>query len=178
VLYDRFVDALPVIGPMYRRLGAVSASFANAAMLLGRGELVGLFPEGIAGVEKRWTDRYVLRPFKTGAARMSVRAGVPIVPVSIVGAEEAYPVVARLYRAGRVVGLPWIPVTPLFPVCGLAGVLPLPTKWRMHFGAPIHPPADRGRGEEAVVAEVTDRLRDAIASGVADLLAKRRGIFV
>jgi 1-acyl-sn-glycerol-3-phosphate acyltransferase len=178
VLYDRFVDALPLIGPLYRRLGAVPASFANAEILLSRGEVVGLFPEGIAGVEKRFTERYRLRPFKTGTARMSLRTGAPIVPVAIVGAEEAYPVVARLYRLGRAAGLPWVPVTPLFPLCGLAGAIPLPTKWHMHFCAPIYPPAAAGRAEEELVTELTERLRAAITTGVGDLLAKRQGIFV
>jgi 1-acyl-sn-glycerol-3-phosphate acyltransferase len=178
VLYDKFVDALPFVGPIYNRLGGVSASFANAELLLRRGELTALFPEGIAALEKRWTERYRLRPFKSGTARLSVRTGSPIVPVAIVGAEEAYPVVARLYRAGHVVGLPWIPLTPLFPLCGLAGALPFPTKWHMRFCAPIEPPTLDGRSEEEAVSELTGRLREAIATALADLLAKRRSIFV
>lgn len=179
VLYDRFVDALPVIGPAYRRLGAVSASLANAEHLIARGETIGLFPEGIAGVEKRCTERYRLRPFKTGTARLAVRTGAPIIPVSIVGAEEAFPVIARLYRVGNLVGVPWIPVTPTFPLCGLAGALPLPTRWSMHFGEPIFaPPADGGQDEERRIAETTERVRTAIGTGLTDLLAKRRGIFV
>jgi 1-acyl-sn-glycerol-3-phosphate acyltransferase len=178
VLFDKFVDALPWIGDLYRRLGAVTASLPNAERLLRRGELVGLFPEGIAGVEKRCTERYRLRPFKTGTARLSIRTGSPIVPVAIVGAEEAYPVVARLYRAGRLVGLPWIPVTPLFPVCGLAGALPLPTKWSMHFGEPIEPPRADGRSEDVRVAELTSRVRASIETSLHALLAKRNGIFL
>ncbi len=178
VLYDKFVDALPVIGDVYRRLGGVTASFPNAEELLRRGELVGLFPEGIAGVEKRCTERYRLRPFKTGTARLSVRTGSPIVPVAIVGAEEAYPVVARLYRAGRLVGIPWIPITPTFPLCGVAGALPLPTKWAMHFGAPIEPPPPDGRSEDERVGELTARVRNAIQTDLDGLLAKRRGIFL
>jgi 1-acyl-sn-glycerol-3-phosphate acyltransferase len=178
VLFDKFVDALPFIGDLYRRLGGVSASLPNAERLLHRGELVGLFPEGIAGVEKRWTQRYRLQPFKTGTARLSVRTGSPIIPVAIVGAEEAYPVVARLYRTGQLFGLPWIPVTPTFPVCGLAGALPLPSKWAMQFGAPITPPAPDGRSEDARVAELTGHVRAAIESSLCDLLAKRRGVFL
>jgi len=178
VLYDRFVDALPLIGPLYRRLGAFPASFPNGEMMLRRGELVGLFPEGIAGVEKRFTERYRLRPFKTGTARLALRSGAPIVPVAIVGAEEAYPVVARLYRVGGLVGLPWIPITPMFPLCGVAGAMPLPSKWRMHFCPPIPAPEADGRAEEDIVAETTARVREALATGIADLLAKRRGIFV
>ncbi len=178
VLYDKFVDALPFVGDVYRRLGGVTASLPNAERLLERGELVGLFPEGIAGVEKRCTERYRLRPFKTGTARLSVRTGSPIVPVAIVGAEEAYPVVARLYRAGRLVGIPWIPVTPTFPLCGIAGALPLPTKWSMHFGVPIAPPPPDGRSEDVRVAELTERVRAAIADDLGALLAKRSGIFL
>lgn len=178
VLFDKFVDALPFVGDVYRRLGGVTASLPNAERLLRRGELIGLFPEGIAGVEKRCTERYRLRPFKTGTARLSIRTGSPIVPVAIVGAEEAYPVVARLYRAGRLVGLPWIPVTPLFPVCGLAGAIPLPTKWSMHFGTPIAPPPSDGRSEDVRVAELTSRVRTSIETNLHHLLAKRSGIFL
>lgn len=178
VLYDKFVDALPLVGDVYRRLGGVSASLPNAERLLRRGELVGLFPEGIAGVEKRCTERYRLRPFKTGTARLSLRTGAPVVPVAIVGAEEAYPVVARLYRAGRLVGIPWIPITPTFPLCGVAGALPLPTKWSMHFGPPILPPPPDDRSEDARVSELTGRIRDAIAASLRTLLAKRSGIFL
>lgn len=178
VLFDKFVDALPLVGDLYRRLGAVTASLPNAERLLRRGELVGLFPEGIAGVEKRCTERYQLRPFRTGTARLSIRTGSPIVPVAIVGAEEAYPVVARLYRAGRLVGLPWIPVTPLFPLCGIAGAIPLPTKWAMHFGEPILPPPPDGRSEDVRVAELTSRVRASIDASLQRLLAKRSGIFL
>jgi 1-acyl-sn-glycerol-3-phosphate acyltransferase len=178
VLFDKFVDALPFIGDLYRRLGGVTASSANAELLLRRGEVVGLFPEGIAGVEKLCTERYRLRPFKSGTARLSLRTGSPIVPVAIVGAEEAYPVIARLYRAGQLVGLPWIPVTPLFPVCGVAGGLPLPSKWAMHFGPPILPPPADGRSEDERVAELTARVRAAIETSLHGLLAKRVGIFL
>lgn len=178
VLFDKFVDDLPLIGDLYRRLGAVSASLANAERLLHRGELVGLFPEGIAGVEKLCTERYRLQPFRSGTARLSIRTGSPVVPVAIIGAEEAYPVIARLYRAGRFVGLPWIPVTPLFPLCGVAGGLPLPSKWAMHFCPPILPPPPDGRPDEERVAELTERVRDAIEDALRALLAKRRGIFV
>lgn len=178
VLFDKFVDDLPFIGELYRRMGGVRASLANAERLLHRGDLVGLFPEGIAGVEKLCSDRYCLQPFKSGTARLSLRTGSPVVPVAIVGAEEAYPVIARLYRAGRLVGLPWIPITPIFPLCGVAGGVPLPSKWAMHFCPPIAPPPPDGRPDDERVAELTERVRDAIEDALRALLAKRRGIFV
>ena len=176
MLYDKFVDALPWIGPLYNRLGGVPSSFANAELLLRRGEALAIFPEGIAGVEKRWLERYQLRAFKTGTARLSLATGSPIVPVAIVGAEEAYPVVARLYRAGRIVGVPWIPVTPLFPLCGVAGAIPLPSKWHIRFCPPIHPP-DAAIDDEDAVAELTARVRRSIALALGDLLLTRRGVF-
>jgi 1-acyl-sn-glycerol-3-phosphate acyltransferase len=177
VLYDRFVDDLPWIAGPYRRFGAVPASLANAELLLARGEAVGLFPEGLAGLEKSWPERYRLRPFKSGAARLAIRTGSPIVPVAIVGAEEAYPVVARLYRTGDLVGLPWIPVTPLFPLCGLAGALPLPSRWYMRFCPPIQPPAVAPGEERDAIAALTARLRTAVDDALDDLLAHRRAIF-
>ncbi len=177
VLYDKFVDALPWIGPFYNRLGGVPSSFANAELMLRRGEALALFPEGIAGVEKRWHDRYQLQPFRSGTARLSLATGAPIVPVAIVGAEEAYPVVARLYRVGRLVGVPWIPVTPLFPLCGVAGAVPLPTKWRMRFCPPIHPPAASADAEKAV-EDLTAEVRSSIARALGDLLLTRRGVFI
>jgi 1-acyl-sn-glycerol-3-phosphate acyltransferase len=169
VLYDRFVDELPWIGEAYRRLGGVPASFANAETLLRRGEVVALFPEGIAGVEKRWTERHALRPFKTGAARLALRTGAPIVPVAMVGPADAYPVVTCLYRTGRLIGLPWIPVTPVFPLCGIAGALPLPVKWHMRFLPPIPPPPPDGRPEEERVRDLTLQVRLALAAALQDL---------
>lgn len=176
LLYDRTVEQLPLLPGFYRRFGGVPASLRNAETLLERGEAVGLFPEGVHGLEKTWRDRYRLRPFRSGTARLALRTGTPIVPVAIVGAEEAYPVVARLYRAGELVGLPWIPVTPLFPLCGVAGALPLPTKWHIRFGGPIMPPGPDAN--EAAVSALTETLRAAIDLNLTALLASRRGVFV
>ncbi len=176
VLYDRFVDQLPLLPTFYRRFGAVPASLRNAEALLERGEAVGMFPEGVHGLEKTWQERYQLRPFRSGTARLALRTGTPIVPVAIVGAEEAYPVIARLYRAGALVGVPWIPVTPLFPLCGVAGALPFPTKWHIRFGAPIMPPGPNA--DEEAVRTLTETLRAAVDRNLTALLATRRGVFV
>jgi 1-acyl-sn-glycerol-3-phosphate acyltransferase len=178
VMYDRFVEDLPWVAAFYRRLGGVPASLANAERLLARGEPIGLFPEGLHGLEKTWRERYQLRPFKTGTARLALRTGSPIVPVAIVGAEEAYPVVARLYRIGRLVGVPWIPVTPLFPLCGLAGGVPLPSKWHMRFCAPILPPPDASDRDEHAVRALTEQVRAAVADALAATLAARGGLFL
>jgi 1-acyl-sn-glycerol-3-phosphate acyltransferase len=166
VLYDRFVDALPGVGRVYRRLGGVTASFENGLALVERGELVGLFPEGLAGAEKRWTERYLLRPFRPGAARLAVRTGAPLVPVAVVGAGGTYPLLGHLRRVGRLLGLPWLPVTPLFPHFGLAGAVPLPVAWHIHFCPPLDVPRAPDGGEDAAVRDLTRRLRDAIGGAL------------
>jgi 1-acyl-sn-glycerol-3-phosphate acyltransferase len=109
---------------------------------------------------------------------LALKTGAPLVPVAVVGGEEIHPVLARWDWAARGLDLPYFPVTPTFPICGVAGALPLPTKWSMHFGAPIPPPAPDGRSEDVRVAELTSRVRATIEHDLHSLLAKRTGIFL
>ena len=178
-LYEQCADGLPWIPRLYSKLGGVPASFTNAELLLRTDQLVGMFPEGLAGAEKSWIQRYHLRPFRNGAARLSLRTGAPIVPVAIVGAEEAYPMIARSRLAGRALGLPWVPITPLFPILGLAGTLPLPSRWHIRFCPPIRPPAlttpDTAHSQ---ARELTHRLRHSVDVALGEMLAHRRGAFL
>jgi 1-acyl-sn-glycerol-3-phosphate acyltransferase len=168
VLYDRFVDGLPWVGEVYRRFGGVTASFENGLALLRRGDLVGVFPEGIAGTEKRWTQRYLVRRFRSGAARLAIRTGAPLVPVAITGAAGAYPVLFCSRVLGEPLGLPWLPVTPLFPHFGLVGALPLPTRCHIHFCPPLDVgPADDA-DDAARVALVTNRLRQTVTAALCE----------
>jgi 1-acyl-sn-glycerol-3-phosphate acyltransferase len=175
VLYDRFVDGLPLVGEIYRRLGGVTASFDNGFRLLRRGEAVGVFPEGIAATEKPWTERYLVRRFHSGAARLALRTGAPLVPVAITGAGGAYPVLFCSRPLGEALGLPWLPVTPLFPALGLAGALPLPTRCHLSFGPPIDLGSARDGDEATRVALVTGRLREAIAGALCERVDRATG---
>jgi len=168
VLYDRFVDSLPLVGDIYRKLGAVTASFDNGLCLLRRGDAVGVFPEGIAGSEKPWTERYLVHRFHGGAARLAIQTGTPLVPVAITGAGGAYPVLFCSKPLGAALGLPWLPVTPLFPAFGLAGALPLPTRCHIRFCAPIDIGSLRDGDEATRVALVTKRLREAITGALCE----------
>jgi 1-acyl-sn-glycerol-3-phosphate acyltransferase len=175
VLYDRFVDNLPWVGDVYRRLGGVTASFENGLCLLRRGELVGVFPEGVAATEKPWTERYLVRRFRSGAVRLALQTGAPLLPVAIGGAGGAYPVLFCSKPLGEALGLPWLPVTPLFPHFGLAGALPLPIRCHIH----ICPPLDVGRArpnDDARVNRVTRRLRSAVATALCEQVDATTGL--
>jgi 1-acyl-sn-glycerol-3-phosphate acyltransferase len=159
-LYDRFVDNLPWVPQVYRRAGGVVASHENAARLLEKGELVGLFPEGVAGLSKLYGERYVLQPFSSGFVRLALRYGAPIVPVAVVGAEEIYPLVGRSAALGKLIGAPYVPLTPFFPLLGPLGAIPLPSKWTIRFGKPVVLEAPRrGRTDGTAVRAMAESVR-------------------
>ena len=182
-LYDRFVAAMPLMGDFYNRLGSVIASFDNAHSLLTQGHLVGVFPEGVAGVAKGIGNRYRLQPFHTSFVRLSLRLRVPIIPTAVVGAEETYPVIGKLQRLGplkELLNVPYLPVTPLFPLFGVLGVVPLPTRWRIRFGAPIRPYEGRGTSRlppKRTIERLAEQTRLQIQSMLHTLLAERESIF-
>jgi len=176
-LYDRFVDNLSPVGQFYRKLGGAVANRENAAALLRAGEAVLLFPEGVSGVAKPFTDRYRLRGFSPGFARLALALDVPVVPVAVVGAEEIYPLVGRAEALGRLVGMPYVPVTPFFPLLGPLGALPLPTKWFIRFGKPLRlsPVDDEARWLRAKLEAI--RVRRRIQAMVTRLKQRRRSVF-
>jgi 1-acyl-sn-glycerol-3-phosphate acyltransferase len=171
---------LPFLAPMLAKSGSVRASPENGERLLRRGELVGVFPEGVKGVGKRFKERYKLARFgRGGFIRLALRAGAPIVPCAVVGAEEIHPVVGKADWVGRPFGLPYFPITPTFPALGPLGVVPLPTKWSIDFGDPI----DLGAyGPEAaddpiLVNRLSEDVRATIQGMIDGRLARRRSIW-
>jgi 1-acyl-sn-glycerol-3-phosphate acyltransferase len=177
-LYDRFVENLPWVPDLYRRVGAVAASHENADRLLEQSALVGLFPEGVAGLSKLYAERYVLQPFSTGFVRLALRHGAPIVPVSVVGAEEIYPLLGRSVTLGRLLGAPYLPLTPFFPWLGPLGAIPLPTKWTIRFGKPVvlDPPA-RTRADGTIIRAMAESVRRRVRRMMRAQLAAREGLF-
>ena len=179
-LYDRFVEGLGPVRDMYRKLGAVPARYAVADELLTRGELPLIFPEGMFGVAKLYEDRYQLGPFSSSAARLSCRHRVPIIPFAVVGAEEIYPMIGRSSMLGKLLGAPYVPITPFFPTLGLLGAVPLPTKWTIVFGSRIYLYREsRFRGPGAVdFRAMSERLRRTVQLLLRGLLARRSSIFL
>ncbi len=174
------VFASAVTGPIARKTGSTLATHSDAERLLSGGELVGVWPEGFKGVGKPYRERYKLQRFgRGGFVSAALRTGVPIIPCSIVGAEETYPMLGNAAPLARVLGMPYFPLTPTFPWLGPLGMIPLPSKWVIEFGAPVLT-SNRGEGaadDPAVVFEITDRVRETIQHTLYDLLRDRRSTF-
>jgi 1-acyl-sn-glycerol-3-phosphate acyltransferase len=160
--------------PVVARIGGVRASMQNALGLCERGHLVGVFPEGLRGAGKPYHKRYRLTNFgRGGFVRLARTARVPIIPVAIVGAEEAHPVVAKLTRLAKPFGLPYIPISPTFPLLGPLGLLPVPARWSIQIGEVISPVSQADRDP----LEVAEQVRSVVDRMIADLLLERRSIF-
>jgi 1-acyl-sn-glycerol-3-phosphate acyltransferase len=174
------VFQLPLVGELARKSGHTLACHADAERLLSQGELVGVWPEGYKGLGKPFKDRYKLQRFgRGGFVSSALRTGVPIVPCSIVGAEEIYPMIGNFRTLARLLGLPYFPVTPTFPVLGPVGLVPLPTKWRIEFGEPIRTdtyPAHTA-DDPMVVFNLTDEVRETIQHTIYKVLMHRRSVF-
>ncbi|WP_226913306.1 lysophospholipid acyltransferase family protein [Gephyromycinifex aptenodytis] len=174
------VFSTPVVGDLARRTGSTLAGQLDAQRLLEAGEVVGVWPEGFKGVGKHFSERYRLQRFgRGGFVATALRTGVPIIPCSIVGAEEAYPMLADVPALARLLGLPYFPITPTWPHLGLLGLIPLPSKWIIDFGAPIctsHLGPDAAEDPMAVFA-LTDEVRETIQRTLHVLLAARGSAF-
>ncbi|MRJ76039.1 glycerol acyltransferase [Aeromicrobium sp. SMF47] len=174
------VFSLPGVGQIARKVGATLACQEDAERLLTKGELAGVWPEGFKGVGKPFAERYKLQRFgRGGFVSSAMRAGVPIVPVSIVGAEEIYPLVGNVPSLARLLGLPYLPITPFFPLLGPLGLIPLPSKWIIEFGEPVRTDAyePEAADDPMLLFNVTDQVRETIQQTLYQLLVDRGNAF-
>ncbi|KUI44190.1 hypothetical protein AU197_02830 [Mycobacterium sp. IS-1590] len=171
---------LPVVGQAARKAGHTMACTADAHRLLAAGELTAVFPEGYKGLGKHFKDRYKLQRFgRGGFVGAALRTKAPIVPCSIVGSEEIYPMIADVKLLARLLGLPYFPITPFFPLAGPAGMVPLPSKWHIQFGEPIETADyDESAADDPMITfELTDQVRETIQQTLYQLLTQRRNTF-
>jgi 1-acyl-sn-glycerol-3-phosphate acyltransferase len=172
--------AMPFTNTLLTRTGNVLAHPDNATALLEQGEVVGVFPEGVKGAAKPYRDRYRIRRLgRGGFVQVALRTGSPIIPVAVVGSEEIHPVLTDLQPLARLLRVPSIPITPTFPWFGLGGLIPLPSKWFIAFGKPIHV-ADHGpdgADNPRLVLELSEEIRQWIQKTVYQLLPRRQTIF-
>jgi len=135
-----------------------------------------VFPEGERGFVKTYRERYRLQRFGLGFMRLALETETPIVPVGIVGSEEQSPGLLRSRWLGKLIGAPVAPVTLTMPWLGLAGMIPLPVKFRIGFGEPLHFEGDSNE-EDAEIERKVEIVKDAIRGLIAEGLEARRGWF-
>jgi 1-acyl-sn-glycerol-3-phosphate acyltransferase len=180
-LHQRWMSGAPLLAPSLAAMGQVPALPENAERLLAEGELVSLFPEGVRGAAKIFRKRYQLAEFDAeGYLSAALRTGAPVIPVAVIGSEETYPVLLNLDKAARLLGLPYLPITPLFPWAGLLGLVPLPSRWVILFGAPLD---TAGAGPEqaddsATLRRLGAELRQQIEALIQRGLAERGSAFL
>jgi 1-acyl-sn-glycerol-3-phosphate acyltransferase len=178
-LYASWFPTLPFLSSIFVKAGQTLASVENGTRLLEEDQLVAVYPEGIKGVGKLYKDRYRLARFgRGGFVRMALRAQAPIIPVSVVGAEETYMSLYKSEAIAKLIGFPFFPITPTWPLLGLFGFIPLPSKWYIDFGEPI-PMAQYGpeaANNLVLVSQVTDQVRNVVQQMIHDRLAQRRSV--
>lgn len=174
-----FVFSTPLLAELARKSGATLACNPDAERLLNSGELVAVFPEGFKGVGKPFSERYKLQRFgRGGFVSAALRTKAPIIPVSIVGAEETYPLIGDIKPLARLLGLPYFPVTPLFPMLGPLGLIPLPSKWLIEFGEPIPTEEPAASADDPMaVFNLADQVRETIQQTLYQVLLRRNSIF-
>lgn len=172
-MVERWTVELPFISALFPRVGQVLGSPENARRLLEREESLIVFPEGARGISKTYRERYKLTEFGLGFMRLALATNTPIVPVSVVGAEEQYISVANAPWLARALGMPAFPIIPqLF----LGMLLPLPVKYRLRFGRPIHFDGDPD-ADDRVIEEKVMMVRRRIEAQLAKDLDERRRLF-
>ena len=174
------VFTMPYVGSYARKAGHTLACNPDALRLLAGGEVVGVWPEGFKGIGKPFSERYRLQRFgRGGFDSAALRTGTPINPTAIVGAEEIYPKIGDIKPLARLLGIPYVPVTPTFPWLGPLGLVPLPSKWYIVFGEPIetsgYDPA--AADDPMLVFNLTDQVRESIQDTLYRVLLQRRSVF-
>jgi 1-acyl-sn-glycerol-3-phosphate acyltransferase len=173
---EYWVSRLPFISSMAARTGALVGTRENCVHMLNQGECVMVFPEGVRGMNKLFSDRYKLQRFGQGFLRLALETDTPIVPVGLVGSEEQQPGLANLTGVARALGMPALPITPTFPLLGPLGLLPLPTRYHFYFGAPLRFEGDASDDDLVIEAHIA-RVRRAMEGLLARGLRERRGVF-
>ncbi len=181
-LAENLFRAIPGVGTMWSRLGGVAAHPDNAYRLLHDDrQLVLVFPEGTKGTGKTYRDRYKLRRFgRAGFVEIAMRSGVPVIPIAVVGNEEAMPILFKSRRLAALIGVPYFPVTANMLAFGPAGLgVYLPAKFRIRVLPPVHfgVRADQERYPRAQVMDESDHIRDAIQDALYDMLRTRRSVW-
>lgn len=179
-LAEDFVFYLPFAGVFLNRIGAVRACPENAERLLEKDSLIAVFPEGVQGIKKLFNERYQLQRFgRGGYIRLCLRMRAPLIPCAIIGAEETNPLIYRFEWLAELLRLPYLPVTPTFPLLGPLGLLPAPTRWKIRFGEPISFDSygPEAANDDVLVGRLSERVRGTIQGLLDSGLRARKSVW-
>lgn len=179
-LYATWFPTLPFFSALFVKAGQALATEDNGTRLLEQDELVAVYPEGYKGVGKLFKERYRLARFgRGGFVRMALKSEAPIIPVSVVGAEETYISLAKSPTIAKMIGFPYFPISPTFPWLGLLGFVPLPTKWYIDFGEPIAMDVygPNAAYNQLLVSQLTDQVRNVLQEMIYQRLKLRKSVF-
>lgn len=181
-LADFFFRTVPWVGTAWSRVGGVAAHPDNALRILAeQGQLALVFPEGTKGPSKTYTDRYRLRRFgRGGFVEIAMRAGVPIIPIAVVGAEESMPIIMRLPNLAKALGVPYVPITANMLLFGPLGVaLYFPSKFKLRVLDPVmfDVPSGQERYSKSRIMEEAENIRMSLQETLYDMLRERRSVW-
>jgi 1-acyl-sn-glycerol-3-phosphate acyltransferase len=179
---DHLFKSMPVVGTLWSRAGGVAAHPENAYRLLReQHQLALVFPEGTKGPGKTYSERYRLRRFgRGGFVEIAMRAGVPIVPIAVVGAEESMPTLFKIPALAKLLGVPYVPVTANMLALGPLGLLAyFPAKFRLRVLDPVSfdVPPDQERYSRSKVMDAAEQVRQNIQDTLYEMLRERRSVW-
>ena len=182
-LADSMFKGMPVVGTLWSRMGGVVAHPDNAYRLLKeQGQLVLVFPEGSKGPGKTYQERYQLRRFgRGGFVEIAMRAGVPVIPIAVVGAEESMPTLVNIPPLAKLLGTPYFPITAnqlLFgPLLGLVAYLPAKFSLRVLDAVSFDVEPDQPRYSKSRIMEEAESIRQQIQEALHDMLRSRQSVW-
>ena len=173
---ERWVSTLPFVNEMFARSGVVLGDPINCRNLLEDDQAILVFPEGARGSGKIYQQRYKLAPFGRGFMRLALQTKTPVVPVAVIGAEESIISIHDWKGLAKLLRAPYVPISPLLPILGPLAYFPMPTKFRIYFGEPMHfdGPFD---DEDSIIQRKVDQVQDRVQQLVDEGLAQRRSVF-
>jgi 1-acyl-sn-glycerol-3-phosphate acyltransferase len=175
-MVERWMPTLPWVSTFFFRCGQVVGNRDDCQTLLEHDEAILVFPEGVRGSGKTIWQRYELQTFPSGFLRLALRTGAPIIPIGLVGGEESIISVYDWKAAARFFGVPYVPVPALLPVLGPLAMLPMPTKFILHFGEPLLLEGDPD-APDAELRPLVEQVEDAVRAQIQLGLDRRRGVF-
>jgi len=175
-MVERWVPRIPFVNELFARSGAVLGDPINCRNLLEADNAILVFPEGARGCGKTFDRRYQLQDFGRGFMRLALQTNTPIVPVSVVGAEESIPSISQARPIADLIGAPYVPIPYTLPLLGPLAYVPMPTRFHITFGEPMRFDGEFD-DEDEIFQEKVDQVRARVQAMVDQGVKDREAIF-